>query len=161
MAVLAALRLWLWHWRQREVAMARVALCRVSRHPGTGNCLRWSQRASRQEWLICSCWKGAQQSFKVRRAPSYWNPIRQSPSQVRFACISKQTIILHRSALARLENQLLFCSFFFRAAPTACGGSRARGRIGAVAADLHHSHSNTGSELRLRPTPQLMATPDP
>ena len=26
---------------------------------------------------------------------------------------------------------------------------------------LHHSHSNAGSELRLRPTPQLMATLDP
>ena len=39
--------------------------------------------------------------------------------------------------------------------------SRARGRIGAVAAGLHHSHSNAGSEPRLRPTPQLTATPDP
>ena len=27
----------------------------------------------------------------------------------------------------------------FRAAPAACGGSQARGRIRAVAADLHHS----------------------
>ena len=26
---------------------------------------------------------------------------------------------------------------------------------------LHHSHSNARSELRLQPTPQLMATPDP
>ena len=30
----------------------------------------------------------------------------------------------------------------FRAAPEAYGGSRARGPIGAAAADLHHSHSN-------------------
>ena len=43
----------------------------------------------------------------------------------------------------------------------AYGGSQARGRIGAVAAGLHLSHSNTGSKLHLRPTPQLMATPDP
>ena len=35
------------------------------------------------------------------------------------------------------------------------------GPIGAVAAGLHHSHSNVGSELRLRPTPQLTATLDP
>ena len=28
-------------------------------------------------------------------------------------------------------------------------------------ASLHHSHSNTGSKPGLRPTPQLMATPDP
>ena len=49
---------------------------------------------------------------------------------------------------------------FFRAASTAYGSSQARGHIGAVAAGLHHSHSNAGSEPRLRPTPQLMATPD-
>ena len=35
------------------------------------------------------------------------------------------------------------------------------GLIGAVAADLHHTHSNLGSEPRLRPTPQLMAVSDP
>ena len=40
-------------------------------------------------------------------------------------------------------------------------GSQATGRIGAVAAGLHHSHSNAGSEPRLRPTPQLTAIPDP
>ena len=56
----------------------------------------------------------------------------------------------------------LFCLFAFsRAAPVAYGGSQARGRIGAVAAGLHQSHSNLGSELRLQPTPQLTATPDP
>ena len=41
------------------------------------------------------------------------------------------------------------------------GGSQARGPTGATAADLHHSHSNVGSEPRLQPTPQLMAMPDP
>ena len=41
----------------------------------------------------------------------------------------------------------LFSFFFllFRATPTAYGSSQARGRIGAVAAGLCHSHSNTGS----------------
>ena len=33
----------------------------------------------------------------------------------------------------------------FRATPIAYGGSQSRGQIGAVAAGLHHSHSNTGS----------------
>ena len=41
------------------------------------------------------------------------------------------------------------------------GGSQARGRIRAVAAGLCYSHSNSGSELRLGPTPQLTATLDP
>ena len=46
-------------------------------------------------------------------------------------------------------------------APMVNGGSQARGRIGAVAAGLHHSHSNVGSKPRLKPTPQLRATLDP
>ena len=37
------------------------------------------------------------------------------------------------------------------------GGSQARGRIGATAASLHHSHSSAGPELRLGPMPQFMA----
>ena len=41
----------------------------------------------------------------------------------------------------------LFC--FFMAAPAAHGSSQARGRIGATAAGLHHSHYNSGSELCL------------
>ena len=57
---------------------------------------------------------------------------------------------------------LFFCLFAFsRAAPVAYGGSQARGLIGAVAAGLCQSHSNAGSQPRLQPTPQLMATPDP
>ena len=58
----------------------------------------------------------------------------------------------------------LFIFVFFAfswAAPTAYGGSQARGLIGAVATDLCQSHSNAGSEPRLQPTPQLTATPDP
>ena len=41
---------------------------------------------------------------------------------------------------------------FSRAAPTAYRGSKARGLIGAVAAGLHHIHSNVGSALSLQPT---------
>ena len=55
-----------------------------------------------------------------------------------------------------------FLSFFFffffihfRAASVAHGGSQARWWIGAIAAGLHHRHSNTRSELHLQPTPQL------
>jgi len=55
-----------------------------------------------------------------------------------------------------------FCLFAISwAALTAYGGSQARGRIGAVAAGLYQSHSNARSEPRLRPTPQLTATPNP
>ena len=46
------------------------------------------------------------------------------------------------------------------AASEAYGGSQARGLIGAAATGLRQSHSNSGSELSLPPTPQLTATPD-
>ena len=45
--------------------------------------------------------------------------------------------------------------FFGGDAPTAYRGSQARGPVRAVAAGLHHSHSNTGFEQCLLPTPQL------
>ena len=48
-----------------------------------------------------------------------------------------------------------------RPSPLAYGGSQARSQIGAAAAGLCHSHSNTGSELLLQLTPQLMAMLDP
>ena len=54
--------------------------------------------------------------------------------------------------------------FFFLpfswATPLAYGGSQAGGLAGAVAAGLCHSHSNSGSEPCLQPTPQLMAMLD-
>ena len=43
----------------------------------------------------------------------------------------------------------LFVCLLFRAAPEAYGGSQARGLIGAMAAGLHHSHSNARSEPHL------------
>ena len=44
------------------------------------------------------------------------------------------------------SNILFFFSFFLRATLAAYGSSQARGLIRAIAAGLHHSHSNTGSE---------------
>ena len=57
----------------------------------------------------------------------------------------------------------LFCGggvSFFKAPPPAYVGFQARGQIQAVATGLHHSHTNVGSDPRLRPTPQLTAMPD-
>ena len=48
----------------------------------------------------------------------------------------------------------IFC--LFRAVPAACGGSQARGLIGAVAASLHHSYSNARSEPYLCPNRSSM-----
>ena len=56
---------------------------------------------------------------------------------------------------------ILFYFCLFRAAPVSYGGSQAGGPIRAVAAGLHHSHSNEGSKPHLQPTPQLTAMLDP
>ena len=55
--------------------------------------------------------------------------------------------------LAFLLSFFFFFFGLFRAAPTASGGSQARGQIGAEAIGLHHSHSNAGSEPPPQPTP--------
>ena len=47
------------------------------------------------------------------------------------------------------EDLKLLLSLLLVATPTAYGSSQARGRIGAAAAGLHHSHSNVGSEPQL------------
>ena len=64
-----------------------------------------------------------------------------------------------------LDGEPAFLSFlfffFFRTTPSAYGGSQARGRIGATAAGLHHSHSNARPEPCLQPTPQLVAMLNP
>ena len=50
---------------------------------------------------------------------------------------------------------------YFWATLKVYGSSQVRGPIGAVAAGLHCSHSNTRLEPSLPPTPQLTAMPDP
>ena len=67
------------------------------------------------------------------------------------------------AGLYTLQFFLFFVFFFlsFGASPAAYGDSEARGLIRAAAASLCHSHSNSGFELCLQPTPQLMAVPDP
>ena len=54
---------------------------------------------------------------------------------------------------------IYFC--FLMAAPVAYGSSQAKGPIGATAAGLQHSHSNTISEWHLQPTPWLTGMWDP
>ena len=75
--------------------------------------------------------------------------------------LSDLSLLVYRNAVDLL---IILCVCVFaisRAAPVAYGGSQARGLIRAVAAGLHLSHSNTGSEPHLQPIPQLTTTPDP
>ena len=65
---------------------------------------------------------------------------------------------------SRGNSPLFYFIFYFclfRDSPEAYGCSQVRAQAGAAAAGLHHSLSSAGSGLRLRPTPQLLAMPDP
>ena len=81
------------------------------------------------------------------------------------SCLQENVSWKASSILQGKHHFKLAClfSFFlsFMATTTAHGSSQARGQIRAVAAGLHHSHSNARSKPHLRPTPQLTATPDP
>jgi len=82
---------------------------------------------------------------------------------VLLSCMSCLCILeikhLSVESCAKIFSHSVGC--LFRAAHAAYRSSQARGRIRAVAADLYHSHSNSGSELCLQPTPQLKAMPAP
>ena len=56
---------------------------------------------------------------------------------------------------------LLLLLLLFRAASTAYGSSPVRDWIGATAVGLRNSHSNAGSQQRLRPTLHFTAMQDP
>ena len=81
-----------------------------------------------------------------------WAPSLQGP------CAGLNALTL---VLKFLNFFFFFFWSFFRAAPKAYGGSQARGLIRATVAGLHHSYSHARSEPHLRPTPPIMATPDP
>ena len=82
--------------------------------------------------------------------------------QVALIYASKQIALLMSQSKAVFSFPFfLVFLFVFRAAPKAYGGSQARGQIRATAAGLCHSHSKSGSEPHLRPSPVLTAVPDP
>ena len=56
---------------------------------------------------------------------------------------------------AYFELDLYLFIYFIVAPQTACGSSQARGQVRAAAAGLYHSHSNTRSQLHLRPISRL------
>ena len=89
-----------------------------------------------------------------------WFPIVYLPSSL---LLNIRLYLLLAGGIKNKDIVNFYFYFFliFRAAPMSHGRSQARGRIGAIAASLRHSHSSVGSEPHLRPTPQLLVTPDP
>ena len=90
--------------------------------------------------------------------------VQTQPGCDRAACgpvpFSIPGLLTLQSLCPKLRAPDCFLFVFLGPHPT-YASSRARGRIRAAAVGLPHSHSNTRSELRLQPTPQLVATPDP
>ena len=82
---------------------------------------------------------------------SHLQPHTQLPPTCPLTNLLQYMLIIH--------HLLFFIFLLFRATPAVYGGSQARGPTRATAASLRHS--NAGSELHLRPTPQLAATLDP
>ena len=60
-----------------------------------------------------------------------------------FRLLASRTEGINFCGLTQFVPLLFFVFCLFMAAPVACGGSQARGRIGAVAAGLPHSHSRS------------------
>ena len=132
-------------------------------------------------WLLCvSSWNCLVHKSPLMPCPALWSftvhmhylvitNTQRDPlliSGAIFLCINLFQVLCHKtsSQLSLPEFQLpqfsrgtLFVFIFchFRAAPVAYGGSQARGRIGAFAAGLCHSHSNIRSKPHLGPTPKL------
>ena len=107
-------------------------------------------------------------SQKVLCVPSQSIPIPLSQTWCLFWPLSLQICVSCSSASINgiTQHALLVSSFFIlfffflllMATAAAYGSFQARGRIGAEAAGLRHSHSNARSELHLQPMLQLAAT---
>ena len=143
--------------------------------PGGGHVLERGCERQRPDLAMMRVPEGSLRHFSGREAwgeqPPRWGPQSSLHTPELMCPVSQEP---HRQGTDAFKGdrwgketlglELFFCllSFvFFRAEPAAYGGSQAGGQIGATAAGLHHSHSNAGSEPRLRPTPQLTAALDP
>ena len=122
----------------------------------------------RKLWRRSKMWLRPSVAVAVGVARAGWNPSPGTSMCRKYSHWEKQKLFCIFSINeGRRRNEVyvffIIVDFFFlllfRAAPAAYGDSQARGRIRATAASLHHSHSNSGSELRLQPTPQLTAMP--
>ena len=86
-------------------------------------------------------------------------------NEIYLRCSTNQYVLHSFLWLYNISFFPFFFFFFFfwllRATLATHESSQARGWIGAVAAGLHCSHSNAGSEPCLWPTPQLRAILDP
>ena len=85
----------------------------------------------------------------IDNEPGYQRALIEMYNEIHVVLMPVNTISITQPMDQGLIFNFLFFFFlvFSRAAPTAYGGSQARGLIRALAAGLHHSHSNAWSEL--------------
>ena len=88
-----------------------------------------------------SCHLVVSRLFPLVTMQPFWTPTRKQQQQKEYTLSSTRSFHLD------VDFVCLFC--LFRALPMAYGGFHAKGRIGATAAGLCHSHSNARSEPRL------------
>ena len=116
-----------------------------------GMCVSW--------WVPCEGWDvETERTIRI----SWLDPLYEWKDQSQRNAYGKNRLGWEKSRFQFWTFSFIFIFYFifclFRAALAAYGSSQARRQIRAVAVGLRHSHSNTGSELCLRPTPQLSAT---
>ena len=110
-------------------------------------------------WLLPFLTKSSlkKQSWLLINVLSYHaSVLKEIPYKSDFSTLNLILNPPEESAISRI----LHIYFLIFSATEAYGSSQARDQISVAAASLHHSHSNTGSEPHLQPTPQLTAMPD-
>ena len=113
-------------------------------------------------------WNSQHLAHPIQTLLKFLGPWRPNINGVNVVWLSQKSETLisgRRNCYWRLDLSsffffLSFSPIFFRAVPTAYGNSQARSQIRDIAASLHHSHSNTGSDPHLWPTPQVRAKLD-
>ena len=113
-------------------------------------------------WCCCELWCRSQTRLGSAIAVLWCRPaaVALIPSIAWEPPCASETA-LEKTKSQKKKDNFLIVYLLFRATGVAHGSSQARGRTGAAAASLGHSYSNSGSEPRLQPTPQLMAMLNP
>ena len=143
---------------------------------GTSICCRCGPKKKKKNmdfWMRCACFATCTTVYlNLSKFPRWW--CLQGflvKIQCNIECEWTQYSMCITGAQGKLVSVFAFSFFlslfiylflsFSEPHPWHMEVPRLGGPLGAVAAGLRHNHSNAGSKLRLRPTPQLTATLSP